>query len=107
MQSEGLSPDRITYICILKACGDTRARYVEQGKVHEALECFELMRNEGIIADVVIFACILKACGSTQSISMGEEIHAEVRKHGLLGKHIMICNALVDMHAKCGSISPI
>ena len=36
MQSEGLSPDRITYICILKACGKTGS--IEKGeKIHDEI----------------------------------------------------------------------
>ena len=34
MQSEGLSPDRITYICILKAFGNTRFS-VKGEKIHD------------------------------------------------------------------------
>ena len=35
---------------------------------------------------------------------MGEEIHAEVKKQGLLKKKVGLGNALVDMYAKCDAL---
>jgi pentatricopeptide repeat protein len=36
---------------------------------------------------------------------MGEEIHAEITKQGLLAKSVVLGTALVDMYAKCGAVS--
>ena len=122
MQTEGLSPNAVTFICILKACGsigaigkgkqiheeivskgilgeyfelsnalvdmyakcgvlakaqevldelDIRvviswnaliAGYAQQGKVHEALCCFEEMQIEGLSPDEVTVLCVMNAC---------------------------------------------
>jgi pentatricopeptide repeat protein len=162
MQNEGLFPDEVTFICILKACASTgdldkgkqihrdivnrnllgkdivlgtalvdmyakcgllaKAQevlrelpvrdvipwnalitgYAQQGQISRALKCFHSMQDEGISPNVVTFICILKACGSTGAIEDGERIHAEILGMGLLGKEIMLGNALVDMYAKCG-----
>jgi pentatricopeptide repeat protein len=78
------------------------------GHAVEALECFHRMRDEGVSPDAVTFVCILKACsGSSDFIDMGEELHGEIRKLGLLKKkkhgNGILATALVDMYAKSGS----
>ena len=80
------------------------AGYAQHGRGEEALRCFYSMQNEGISPDSVSFICILKACGSIGSLKIGEEIHDEVKKQGLLGKDIVLGTALVDMYAKCGAL---
>jgi pentatricopeptide repeat protein len=46
--------------------------------------------------------CLLKACGQVRNVEMGEEIYAEVCNRGLLERNVFLCNALLDMYAKCG-----
>ncbi|KAI5069870.1 hypothetical protein GOP47_0016171 [Adiantum capillus-veneris] len=164
MQADGLSPDAVTFICILKACGSVGATkkgeeihtelkkqgllrgntmlstalvdmyakcgalakaqrvfdklltwnvvtwnslicgYAQHGHGHEALRCFEQMRDEGFIPDAITFVCSLKACGSIKLTSKGEEIHAEVSRNGLLERDVVVGNAVVDMYAKCGAL---
>ena len=78
------------------------AGYTRHNLGDEALKCFRRMQDEGISPNAVTFICILKACGSTASLHIGEEIHAEVKKQGLLGKDVVLATALIDMYAKCG-----
>lgn len=73
------------------------------GKV--ALDYFERMLNEGVSPDSITFICALKACGSLVDADKGQEIHSEVRKHGLSEKDAKIGTALVDMYAKCAQLS--
>ena len=63
------------------------------------------MRNEGIDPDVVTYICVLKACCSICCLQVGEEIYAEVKDLGLLGKDIVLGNTLADMYTKCGALS--
>lgn len=75
--------------------------YVQHGLFDKALNCFQHMQDEGILANETTFSCILKACGSMEYLEMGEEIHAQVRKRGLMGKSIILDNSIIDMYAKC------
>ncbi|KAH7299773.1 hypothetical protein KP509_24G028500 [Ceratopteris richardii] len=78
---------------------------VKHGYYEEALCCLEQMQVHGIPPDGISYACGLKACSGLGSLEMGEHIHAEVSKQGLLNKDTVIDNTLVDMYAKCGSLS--
>ena len=79
--------------------------YLEHGYGEEALSCFDLMQSEGVTPNALTYVCGLKACSSIGSLSMGETIHAEVAKKGLLRKNIVLGTALVDMYVKCGFLT--
>ena len=80
--------------------------YVQHGLAEEALKLFQFMKDQDDISpDSITFSCTLKACGIVKSVKMGEEIHMEVKKQGLLARNIILGTSLVDMYAKCGVIS--
>ncbi|KAI5080295.1 hypothetical protein GOP47_0005774 [Adiantum capillus-veneris] len=164
MQREGLSPNAVTFLSILKACGNigaldkgeqihdeiiargllkddvalgtalvdmyakcgalAKAQEVlenlhvknvvswnaliggcaEQGNNAQSLYYYERMKYEGLSPDGVTFLYILKACGSLQAADMGEQVHDDISKRGLLEKDIFVGNALVEMYVKCGAL---
>ena len=79
--------------------------YTQQGRSHEALNCFDQMKCEGLAPNLVIFTCILKACGDGVIIEKGIKIHEEIISGGLLAKDVVLGTSLVDMYAKCGMIT--
>jgi pentatricopeptide repeat protein len=81
--------------------------YAEQGLCHEALNCLEQMQKEGLSPNVVTYICILKACGSIGAVDIGERIHDEIVRRGLLEvvDSVVISTALVDMYANCGMLA--
>ena len=81
------------------------AGYIEHGLNIGALRCFKEMGDKGVPSDVVTFICCLRACGETRTIRKGQEIDAEIRKWGVIENDTVLCNSLVNMYLKCGSIS--
>ncbi|KAH7316232.1 hypothetical protein KP509_21G084300 [Ceratopteris richardii] len=79
--------------------------YLQQGDSEAALDCFEQMYYEGVPPDEVTYACILKVCGLMRDSIRGEKFHDEVKSQGLLDKHVMLGNTLIDMYAKCGFLA--
>ncbi|KAH7315728.1 hypothetical protein KP509_21G062800 [Ceratopteris richardii] len=162
MESKGISPDAVTFACILKVYGNTRnlhqgikihhrisqmgllegniklgncligmyakcgdlfkaqqvlqglpihdviswnaliAGCVKYGEGVQALTSFERMQNESISSDAVTYACLLKACGIIGAVAMGEGIHDELVRQGLLDNNVVLATALLDMYVKCG-----
>ncbi|KAH7288105.1 hypothetical protein KP509_31G012200 [Ceratopteris richardii] len=79
--------------------------HVHHGEGAQALHCFEQMQHDGLAPNELTFVCILKACSIIKSIDKGEQIHHGIKRQGLLGNSIMLCNALIDMYGKCNSIT--
>ncbi|KAH7440806.1 hypothetical protein KP509_03G011400 [Ceratopteris richardii] len=79
--------------------------YIEHGEPDRALECFKQMKQNGLFPSAVTFACVLKACGTLKAIQIGEMIHDEISKQGLLKENVVVGTALIDMYAKCGSLT--
>ena len=77
--------------------------YAQQNRGVKVLECFEQMLSQGLCPDDVTLACYLKACGNTGAIDKGRKLHADIEK-GLPKTNQIVCNALLDMYAKCGML---
>ncbi|MFS7976982.1 putative tetratricopeptide-like helical domain superfamily [Helianthus anomalus] len=79
--------------------------YEQNGPADEALDVFRRMMNNGIDPDEVTLASVISACASLSELNLGREIHNRVVKFNKLRDDIVICNALVDMYAKCSKIT--
>jgi pentatricopeptide repeat protein len=78
------------------------AGYSEHGHGREALRCLDQMRFNGFTPNAITIVCCLKACTCIGATDRGEELHAEIERQGLLGRDLVLSNALLDMYAKCG-----
>ncbi|KAI5071885.1 hypothetical protein GOP47_0014136 [Adiantum capillus-veneris] len=76
--------------------------YAQHRLGREALKCFKEMKCHGLSPDGQTFACTLKACGNIGDLEEGERIHEEMSERNLLETNVVLCNAVVDMYAKCG-----
>lgn len=79
--------------------------FAQHGHGQRALDSFHRMQQEGLLPDKVTFSCTLKACASVGAAEKGSEIHAEIITNGCLEKSSVLGNALLDMYAKCGSLT--
>ncbi|KAH7439152.1 hypothetical protein KP509_04G047600 [Ceratopteris richardii] len=75
--------------------------FINHGKGHKALECFEKMEEKGMSKDAKAFVCSLKACINTLSIDKGRKLHMEVINMGL-ERNFIVGSVLVDMYGRCG-----
>lgn len=80
------------------------AGYAENGFGEEAIESFEYMLSDGVSPNIVSLLCSLKACASIGAVAKGQEVHEEIARKGFYAD-LIVGNALVDMYAKCGSLS--
>jgi pentatricopeptide repeat protein len=78
--------------------------YAQHGLADEAFSFFRQMKDNGLIPDATIFICILKLCSCTGSLGVGEAVHDDVNKQGLLEQDAVLATTLVDMYTKCGAL---
>jgi pentatricopeptide repeat protein len=81
------------------------AGYARDQRDREAMNCFEKMKGEGVAPDAITFSCMLKVCGNMGAVEKGEEIHDEIVHREMIKDSVSLGNALVDMYAKCGSLT--
>ncbi|XP_020213202.1 pentatricopeptide repeat-containing protein At2g20540 [Cajanus cajan] len=77
--------------------------YARVGCYADALEIFREMQVVGIEPDEISVISVLPACAQLGALEVGKWIHKYSEKSGFL-KKTSVCNALVEMYAKCGCI---
>ncbi|KAK7852456.1 pentatricopeptide repeat-containing protein At2g27610-like [Quercus suber] len=78
--------------------------YSQCSEWEEALAIFSQMREEGFIPNQFTFSSVLVACTSLGLLEYGHQVHSLLCKAGLDTDNC-IESALIDMYAKCGSIT--
>lgn len=90
------SRDPVTWTALISA-------YVRSGDLERIFQLFDQMQQEGMHPDKVTLLSILKACCGMAALDQGKAIHAYVVRYGL-DKETSLCNSLIDMYSKCGSL---
>eukprot|EP01018_Ginkgo_biloba_P013192 Gb_32452 [translate_table: standard] len=80
------------------------AGYVQNGHGLEALNLFQQMQLAGVKPNSNTFASVLPACANLAALEQGMEIHEDIIRCGFQSD-VFVESALVDMYAKCGSIT--
>ncbi|CAL2266516.1 unnamed protein product [Prunus armeniaca] len=90
------------------------AGYANLDKFIDALNFYKWMLCDGYRPDIstivsLLSSCIqpdklLQGCCQTGALELGKWIHNYAFSNGLRDS-IVVCNALIDMHAKCGNIN--
>jgi pentatricopeptide repeat protein len=78
--------------------------YAEKGNMNEALTLFNAMEAAGDKPDLVTMLSLISGCGQIGALELGKWIDNYSISNGLKD-NLMVCNAFIDMYAKCGSIN--
>ncbi|KAK9113915.1 hypothetical protein Syun_020712 [Stephania yunnanensis] len=82
------------------------AGYVGNERYSDALRYFHDMlssKDDGVQPNEAVLVSILSACAHLGALDQGEWVHLYIDKRGLIGSP-NLCNALIDMYARCGRI---
>ncbi|XP_057726291.1 pentatricopeptide repeat-containing protein At3g12770 isoform X1 [Arachis stenosperma] len=78
--------------------------YVENREPEHALVMFrEMQAKDGAQPNKVSLVSVLPACGLLAGLTGGKQVHAFAIKMEL-NDDVSLCNALIDMYSKCGSL---
>ncbi|KAK1592720.1 hypothetical protein Q3G72_029208 [Acer saccharum] len=77
--------------------------YSGKGDMDAALGLFSAMEAVSEKPDLVTVLSLISGCGLIGGLELGKWIDSYAGSNGLKN-NVMVCNALIDMHAKCGSI---
>eukprot|EP00253_Pinus_taeda_P001176 PITA_01176 len=76
----------------------------EQGRLQDALISLQDMNCGGTSADPDTYASLLYACINKKALPQGKLLHAHIIQIGFKGSDSSICNKLLTMYAKSGSL---
>ncbi|OMO76147.1 hypothetical protein CCACVL1_15849 [Corchorus capsularis] len=79
------------------------AGYTRSGQSDGAIRWLRQMEREGVKLDAVAITSILHACARNGSLENGKDVHDYIKANGM-DSNLFVCNALMDMYAKCGSM---
>ncbi|XWS12495.1 hypothetical protein CRYUN_Cryun37aG0094000 [Craigia yunnanensis] len=79
------------------------AGYTRDGQSDGAIRLLQQMEREGVKLDVVAITSILHACARSGSLENGKDVHYYIKANNM-ESNLFVCNALMDMYAKCGSM---
>ncbi|KAF3450923.1 hypothetical protein FNV43_RR07012 [Rhamnella rubrinervis] len=77
--------------------------YVQAGQADTAFTLFLEMLARGMKPNQSTVTSLLSTCGNLGARKFGEQIHCLVHKLGLVSC-LFVCNALITMYLKCGSL---
>ncbi|KNA15984.1 hypothetical protein SOVF_093400 [Spinacia oleracea] len=77
--------------------------FVAKGCLDKAYSLFLDMERAGEKPDVVTLLSLLSGCGQTGSLELGRWLDNYALSNGLRDS-VIVCNAIVDMYAKCGNV---
>ncbi|KAF5178058.1 Pentatricopeptide repeat-containing protein [Thalictrum thalictroides] len=79
------------------------AGYTQASRPAEALTLFHQMQLAGVRPDEITVVSILPSCAQLGALELGEWVHLYVKRNKF-NSNTTVCNALIDMYAKCGCI---
>lgn len=76
----------------------------EKSDSREALDIFSRMESEGLSPNCFTLTSVTAACANLAILNCGQQVHGGIIRRGL-ERNLELCNALIDMYAKCGDIT--
>lgn len=77
--------------------------YVRAGNSTRAVALFREMQVIGVCPDDVTMISVLSACADLGALELGKWLESYVERKNIT-KSVELCNALIDMFAKCGDV---
>ncbi|KAK9284332.1 hypothetical protein L1049_023503 [Liquidambar formosana] len=90
-------PDIVSWNILIAACA-------RNGDYQELFELFKHMQMAQIYPDNYTFVSLLSVCAKLCNLALGGSIHGLIIKTNFKCCDTFVCNVLVDMYGKCGSV---
>ncbi|XP_021887187.1 pentatricopeptide repeat-containing protein At3g58590 [Carica papaya] len=90
-------PDLVSWNIVIAACA-------RSGNYAEVFELFRHMQLAQIFPDNYTFVSVLCVCSKLCNLALGSSIHCLIIKTNSSLCDTFLCNILIDMYGKCGSI---
>ncbi|MCO5603972.1 hypothetical protein L7F22_058129 [Adiantum nelumboides] len=96
MHMEGQSPNKLTYVLVLQACGalaESQDDFVQEAPLEISKTLHALVKEKGFIADVYVGCTLISMYGKCGTLKAAEAIFDEMSAY-----HVVPWNALLSAH---------
>ncbi|XP_075513950.1 pentatricopeptide repeat-containing protein At3g58590-like [Primulina tabacum] len=90
-------PDTVSWNTLIAACS-------RNGDYTEAFELFHHMRNSQVFPDNYTYVSLFNICTKLCNVALGSSLHGLIVKTDFTLCDTFLCNIMVDMYGKCGSL---
>ncbi|PWA34675.1 Pentatricopeptide repeat-containing protein [Artemisia annua] len=90
-------PDTVSWNILIAACS-------RNGDFKEAFELFHHMQMDRITPDNYTYVSLLSICTKLCNLVLGSSLHGLMMKANFNRSDLMVCNIMIDMYGKCGSL---
>ena len=90
-------PDAVSWNIVISACA-------RSNNYNDVFELFKHMLSARIHPDNYTFMSVLCVCTKLCRLDLGSSLHGLIMKNNLKNCDTYLCNVLIDMYGKCGSI---
>ncbi|XP_027172173.1 pentatricopeptide repeat-containing protein At3g58590 [Coffea eugenioides] len=90
-------PDIVSWNILIAACS-------RNGDYREAFDLFDHMQRAKIRPDNYTYASLFSICSKLCNLALGRSLHGLVFKTDIKCCDTFVCNVMIDMYGKCGSL---
>ncbi|CAH9147213.1 unnamed protein product [Cuscuta epithymum] len=90
-------PDMISWNILIAAC--SRIGYHK-----EVFDLFRHMQRTGVIPDNYTYVSLFSSCTALCNLGLGSSLHSLLIKNDSNSCDTFVCNVMINMYAKCGSL---
>ncbi|KAL8048786.1 hypothetical protein ABFX02_07G089400 [Erythranthe guttata] len=91
------TPDAVSWNILIAACS-------RNGYYKETFELFDHMRRSPICPDNYTYVSLFSVCTKLCNLALGNSLHSHILKTNYKLRDTFVCNTMIDMYGKCGSI---
>lgn len=91
-------PDSVSWNIVIAACARNNY-YKEVFELYKDMHVFEICPNK------YTFVSLLSVCAALCNLSLGSSVHGHIIKNDFTNCDAFLCNVLIDMYGKCGSVA--
>ncbi|KAL7145474.1 hypothetical protein ABFS83_07G086600 [Erythranthe nasuta] len=91
------NPDEVSWNILIAACS-------RNGYYKETFELFDHMRRSPISPDNYTYVSLFSVCTKLCNLALGSSLHGHILKTNYKLRDTFVCNTMIDMYGKCGSI---
>ncbi|KAL0290339.1 UNVERIFIED_CONTAM: Pentatricopeptide repeat-containing protein [Sesamum angustifolium] len=91
------NPDTVSWNILIAACS-------RNGDYKETFELFDHMRASELCPDNYTFVSLFNVCTKLCNLALGSSLHGLIVKTDFKLCDTFVCNTMIDMYGKCGSL---